>query len=71
VQFAVDGMNVGAPVSLDAKGRATWETTGLKVGKHQITASYTPGVESVFLPSTSVTKIHIVKRCPCGEREHK
>ena len=69
VQFAVDGINVGAPVTLDAKGRATWETTGLKVGKHQITATYEPGVDSEFLPSTSVAKIHIVKRCPCGDRK--
>jgi predicted secreted protein len=69
VQFAVDGMNVAAPVTVDAKGRATWETTALKVGKHQITATYAPGVDSVFLPSSSVAKIHIVKRCPCGDRK--
>lgn len=71
VQFAVDGRIVEAPAVLDAKGRATWVTTSLKVGKHQVTASYVPGVDSAFLPSTSVAKIHIVKRCPCGEREHK
>jgi hypothetical protein len=68
VQFAVDGMNVGAPVTVDAKGRATWETTALRVGKHQITSTYDPGVDSVFLPS-SMEKIHIVKRCPCGDRK--
>lgn len=71
VQFAVDGMSVGAPVTLDAKGRATWETTGLRIGKHQVIATYAPGADSPFLPSTSGAKIHIVKRCPCGEREHK
>jgi len=67
VQFTVDGRNVGAPVPLDAKGRATWETTALKVGKHEIAASYDPGDGSTFLPS-STEKVHIVKRCPCGDR---
>jgi hypothetical protein len=72
VQFAVDGSNVGAPVMIDAKGRATWETSGLKVGMHRVTASYLPGTDSVFLPSVSVEKIHIVRRCPCAdEHEHK
>jgi hypothetical protein len=67
VQFTLDGRNVGASVPLDAKGRATWETTALKVGKHEIAASYDPGDGSIFLPS-STEKIHIVKRCPCGDR---
>ena len=67
VQFTVDGRNVGAPVPLDSRGRATWETTALKVGKHEIAASYNPGDGSIFLPS-STEKIHIVKRCPCGDR---
>jgi hypothetical protein len=26
VQFAVDGSNVGLPINVDAKGRATWDT---------------------------------------------
>jgi hypothetical protein len=67
VQFTLDGRNVGAPVPLDAKGRATWETTALKVGKHKIVATYDPGVDSIFLPS-SIEKTHIVNRCPCGDR---
>lgn len=71
VQFAFDGMNMGAPVPLDAKGRATWQTTGLKVGKHQVTASYFPGADTVFLPSTSVAQVHVVKRCHCDEAEVK
>jgi hypothetical protein len=71
VQFAVDGMNMGAPVLLDAKGRATWQTTGLKVGKHQVTAGYLPGADSAFLPSTSVAQVHMVKRCRCDEEETK
>jgi hypothetical protein len=71
VQFAIDGMNVAAPIALDAKGRATWQATGLKVGKHQVTASFLPGADSVFLPSTSVGKVHVVKRCRCDETEAK
>jgi Bacterial Ig-like domain (group 3) len=71
VQFAVDGISVDAPLTLDAKGRATWETTALKVGKHQVTATYAPAVDSVFLPSTSGAKIHVVKRCPCAEHDYK
>jgi hypothetical protein len=32
VQFTVDGSRVGERVKLDAKGRAAWETSRLKVG---------------------------------------
>jgi hypothetical protein len=78
VQFAVDGSNVGAPVTVDSRGRATWETSLLKVGTHRVTASYLPGAESRTLPGTSVEKLHTVKRCSCDadherkeEREHK
>jgi len=72
VQFAVDGSNVGEPVKVDAKGRAKWETSRLKVGTHRVTAHYIPGADTVFLPSTSLEKIHIVKRCHCdAEREEK
>jgi Big-like domain-containing protein len=67
VQFAVDGSNVGKPVGLDTKGRAKWETSRLKAGTHEITASYIPGEDSVYLPSTSIEKTHVVRRCPCDE----
>jgi Bacterial Ig-like domain (group 3) len=65
VQFAVDGLNIGEPVTVDAKGRATWETSKLRVGTHRVTASYLPGADSVFLPSTSLEKLQTVKRCFC------
>lgn len=65
VQFAVDGSNAGGPVTVDAKGRAKWETSHLKVGTHRITASYMPGPDSVFLPSTSLEKLQTVRRCRC------
>ena len=70
VQFAVDGSNAGEPITVDAKGRATWETSRLKVGVNRVRASYLPGADSGFLPSMSLDKIHEVRRCPCSE-EHK
>ena len=72
VQFAVDGSNVEEPVPVDARGRAKWEASQLKVGTHRVMASYLPGADTSFLPSTSLERLHIVRRCPCDkEREHK
>jgi len=72
VQFAVDGSNVGEPVKLDARGGATWETSKLKAGTHRITASYLPGADTVFLPSTSLDTIHVVTKCHCeADREQR
>jgi len=72
VQFAVDGSNVEEPVPVDARGRAKWETSQLKVGTHRVMASYLPGADTSFLPSTSLERLHIVRRCPCDkERERK
>lgn len=48
VQFMLDGSKVAAPVRLDSKGRATWETSRLKVGQHRVAASYTPGKAACF-----------------------
>jgi hypothetical protein len=71
VQFAVDGSNAGQPVTVEARGRAKWETSRLKVGTHRITASYVPGTDSTFLPSTSLEKLQTVRRCHCdADREH-
>jgi hypothetical protein len=69
-QFAVDGSNAGAPITVDSKGRAAWETSQLKVGTHRITATYVPAANSAFLSSTSLEKLHTVKRCFC-DREHE
>jgi hypothetical protein len=72
VQFAVDGSNLGEPVLVNRKGGATWATPQLKVGTHKVTASYIPSVDSAFLPSTSLEKIHEVKRCFCdAAHDHK
>jgi hypothetical protein len=65
VQFAVDGSNVGEAVKIDGKGRATWDTSRLKVGTHRVTASYVPGSDSEFMSSASPVKIHEVRRCAC------
>lgn len=65
VQFVIDGMNAGEPVTVDAKGRAKLETAKLKAGEHRVTASYLPGADSLYLPSTSLEKIQLVKRCMC------
>ena len=70
VQFAVEGSSVGESVKVDAKGRATWETSRLKVGANRVTASYAPGVDSAFLPSASLARIHEVRRCNCAA-EHE
>jgi hypothetical protein len=66
VQFVVDGSNVAEPVTIDAKGRATLETSRLDIGTHRVAATYVPGVDSAFLASTSPEKLHVVERCPCG-----
>ena len=66
VQFSVDGANAGEPVKIDARGRATWETSRLKVGTHRVAASYAPSADVQFLPSASPEKLHTVNRCPCG-----
>ena len=61
VQFSVDGSKLGELVELDAKGRAVWEASGLKVGSHRVAVRYVPAKGSMFLPSASVEKIHTVK----------
>ena len=68
VQFAVDGSNAGEPITVDANGRARWDTSRLKIGVNRVTATYLPGADSAFLPSTSLDRIHEVRRCPCGEQ---
>ncbi len=50
VQFAVDGVNYGAPVSV-SDGNAAISDTGLSVGAHTITATYSG--DGNFLGSTS------------------
>lgn len=42
VSFLVDGVATGAPVTLDAHGRARFTADRLAVGAHRIQAAYTP-----------------------------
>jgi subtilisin family serine protease len=60
VQFTVDGANAGNPIKLDAKGQATWQTSRLAVGKHQVGAVYTAAAGSAFLASRSLDRPHAV-----------
>jgi hypothetical protein len=60
VQFVLDGSKVGAPVKLDPNGRATWKTSSLKAGNHQVSARYIPASGSVFLASSSLDEPHTV-----------
>jgi Subtilase family/Bacterial Ig-like domain (group 3)/Peptidase inhibitor I9 len=61
VQFTLDGERVGQPVKLDSDGRAMWKTSTLKIGNHQVSASYMPYDRSVFLSSTGLDKQHTVR----------
>jgi hypothetical protein len=61
VQFIVDGGKVGNLVTLDANGRASWSTSSLQAGQHQIVAKYTPsGWGGLFTASSSPAKSHTV-----------
>ncbi len=59
VQFAVDGVNVGTPVTL-VSGAATYQTASLTVGTHDITATYNGS--SDFAGSTGTYSQAVDKR---------
>ena len=59
-QFVLDGDPTGAPVALDASGRATWTTSNLTAGVHSVSANYIPGVGSAVLASSSAPEPHTV-----------
>jgi hypothetical protein len=52
VQFGVNGNPVGAPVTVNGGGQATYSTSALGSGVDSITAAYIPGSSS-FLPSSA------------------
>lgn len=60
VQFTLDGSNVGEPIELDSNGRASWKTSGLKLGLHRARASYLPSNSSAFLASSSREEEHTI-----------
>jgi hypothetical protein len=61
VQFALDGSDVGGPVAVGSSGHATWSTTTLTAGPHQIVARFIPGAGwGGFAASSSPAASHIV-----------
>jgi hypothetical protein len=61
VQFILDGGKVGNPVTLDSNGRASWSTSSLQVGKHQIVAKFIPtGWGGLLMASSSPEESHAV-----------
>ncbi len=60
VQFNLDGAPAGAPVPLDAAGKATWAPTTLAIGTHTVSVDYLGA--DYFTPSSSATINHIVKK---------
>ncbi len=59
VEFMADGEKLGE-AKLGANGLAVLTTTSLKVGEHQITATFTPDAGSKFSSSGSLNITHVV-----------
>lgn len=62
VQFILDGAAAGDPVALDENGRASWTTSNLKVGQHQVAAKFAPSGwgGGLFMASSSPEESHTV-----------
>ncbi len=60
VQFNLDGAPAGAPIPLDAAGKATWAPTTLAIGTHTVSVDYLGA--DYFTPSSSATINHVVKK---------
>jgi len=71
VQFVIDGANAGSPIKLDGRGKAAWDTSRLRVGKHRVTVHYAPSAGSTFVASSSIEEPHTVKRCFCESAKEK
>ena len=56
VQFSVDGVNVGTPVSLSG-GVATYTTSSLTLGSHTVAATYIPDTNVFKASNGSITQI--------------
>jgi hypothetical protein len=61
VLFSVDSGKARETVKLDRRGIATWRTSGLAPGEHQVTARYLPDKGSQLLPSRSAAVLHLVR----------
>ncbi|GAA3539530.1 hypothetical protein AFL01nite_26120 [Aeromicrobium flavum] len=63
VQFAVDGDAVGAPVAIDADGRAASSEIERAVGMHDVTATYTPA-NANYVGSTDTATLTVKAKSP-------
>ena len=66
VQFSVDGVAAGGPVTLNGSGVATLTSTTLAVGTHSITAVYTPDSTS-FTASSATALSQVVSKGTLGQ----
>jgi hypothetical protein len=64
LQFNINGVALGSPVTLDATGTATHSSTSLPVGYLSITAAYTPSIGGSFAASTSNVVTETVSSSP-------
>jgi len=60
VQFKIDGVNVGAALTLNAQGRATYSTATLSAGSHNVIAIYSGS--AIFAGGGSATFIQLVNQ---------
>jgi len=60
VRFALDGHKAGDPVTLDARGRAPWTSSGLRAGRHEILASYVPAGWGGLYTASNGAKSYLV-----------
>ena len=66
VQFSIDGVVVGGPVTLNGSGVATFTTSTLAVGTHSVTAAYTPGTTG-FSGSNAIALSQVVNKATLGQ----
>lgn len=59
-QFELDGIDVGNSLTLDTNGQATWSTSALTLGVHEVAVRYIPKEGTQFLPSQSIRIQHTV-----------
>jgi hypothetical protein len=60
VQFNIDGINVGGVLTLNAQGRATFATSTLVAGSHNVIATYSGS--AIFAGGGSATFVQVVNQ---------
>jgi hypothetical protein len=61
VRFTLDGHAHKDTIRLDRNGQASWKTSALAPGRHEISARYLPSEESANQPSSSPNHLHVVE----------